>query len=106
MIDPKTTQAPHDCPGCGEPAYLGFGVPARCSNRECPFFCQELWADHVMALPDEDREPGQYLDIENEDTQPWIELPTLADLYAGKGVWRSHARNYKVAHFKKPLDDD
>ena len=62
MIDPKTAQAPHDCPGCGEPAYLGFGVPARCSNRECPFFCQELWADHVMALPDE--EVGQEFDID------------------------------------------
>lgn len=68
-IDQLTDPAPHTCPECGEPSYLGFFVPARCTNRLCVFFDQDLWVEHVMALPDE--EVGQEFDIEeDEDTIP------------------------------------
>ena len=84
MNDPKTGSAPHDCPDCGAPAYVGGpGMPCQCTNRECPFYSEDCWVLHVMELPDE--EVGQELDIEDEDTQPWIKMPSFQDLYATKG---------------------
>ena len=78
MNDPKTPSACHDCPNCGAPAYIGGpGMPTQCTSRECPFYSEDCWVLHVMELPDE--EVGQELDIENEDTQPWIKLPLVID---------------------------
>ena len=84
MNDPKTGSAPHDCPDCGAPAYVGGpGMPCQCTNRECPFYSEDCWVLHVMELPDE--EVGQELDIEDEDTQPYLKIPSFQDLYATKG---------------------
>jgi hypothetical protein len=67
-MDQKTGYAPHDCPECGSPSYIPFGLPAECTNRECVFYNQDCWVKHVMELPDD--EEGVEVDIEDEPTQP------------------------------------
>lgn len=71
MTIDTTPSAPHECPNCGEPAYLGFGVPAECTNRLCPFWSQDCWVKHVMEIPDD--ETGVEFEIEDdEDTLPGL----------------------------------
>lgn len=77
-----TPSAPHSCPECGQPGYLGFNVPAKCTNRLCRFWDQDTWVRHIMELPD-DGDPE--MEIEDEDTQPFLKLPSFSDLYANKG---------------------
>jgi hypothetical protein len=78
-MDPKTPSAPHDCPQCGEPAYIPFYGPAECTSRACPWFNLRCWSMHTMGLPDE--EEGEEFDIEEyEPTQPhglaaWLPSP-------------------------------
>ena len=76
--DPKTPSAPHDCPNCGEPSYLGLGVPGQCTNRECPFWSEDCWVKHVLELPDD--EEGVEFEIEDEPTIPFLKFPSLADM--------------------------
>ena len=77
-IDQKTPSAPHDCPNCGEPSYLGLGVPGQCTNRECPFWSEDCWVKHVLELPDD--EEGVEFEIEDEPTIPFLKYPSLADM--------------------------
>ena len=77
-IDQKTPSAPHDCPNCGEPSYLGLGVPGQCTNRECPFWSEDCWVKHVLELPDD--EEGVEFEIEDEPTIPFLKFPSLTDL--------------------------
>ena len=92
MNDPKTGSAPHDCPNCGAPSYVGGpGMPTQCTSRECPFYSEDCWVRWVMEIPDE--EVGQEFDIEDDEpTVPdggWLKMPTLKDQYANKGgPWR------------------
>lgn len=84
MTDPKTGSAPHACPECGEPCYIPFGLPAECTNRECLFYSEDCWVRHVMELPDQTcGEGGEEFDIEDEDTVPFLKLPSLTDLLHG-----------------------
>lgn len=53
--------APHTCPECGEPAYLGFNVPGRCVERSCRMYDQDLWVEWVILLPD--REEGVEFEV-------------------------------------------
>lgn len=81
MSEPKNDVAPHDCPECGEPSYLGFGVPARCVSRGCVFYDRGLWADYVMALPDDGMPEGtepDFFDLEEEPTNPGFGTPRLS----------------------------
>jgi len=70
--DSKTPAAPHDCPQCGEPCYIGFGINARCTNRECQWYDKDLWVEHVLSLPDEPDHIFPSLDIEDAPTQPKV----------------------------------
>jgi len=80
MNDPKTGSAPHDCPNCGAPSYVGGpGMPTQCTSRECPFYSEDCWVRWVMEIPDE--EVGQEFDIEDEDTQRYLKMPSLSDMY-------------------------
>lgn len=76
----RNQAAPHECPECGEPSYLGFGVPGKCVARGCAFYDVGLWCEWVMLLPDDgipkDSEPDYY-DIGDEDT------PTYGITFAG-----------------------
>jgi hypothetical protein len=83
-IDPKTGSAPHDCPECGSPAYIPFGLPALCTNRECLFYSEDCWVKHVTELPDD--EEGVEFDIGEEDTNPYLNMPQMQDLTAAKGL--------------------
>lgn len=69
----RNDAAPHECPECASPSYIGFGTQARCVSRECLFYCSQLWAEWVMLLPDDgmpkDSEPD-FFDLEEEDTNP------------------------------------
>jgi predicted RNA-binding Zn-ribbon protein involved in translation (DUF1610 family) len=51
-MNEQNNAAPHECPQCGEPAYLGFGIPAKCVQKGCLFYDAELWCEWVMLLPD------------------------------------------------------
>ena len=101
--DPKTGSAPHDCPDCGAPAYVGGpGMPCQCTNRECPFYSEDCWVLHVMELPDE--EVGQEFDIEDDEpTVPdggWLKMPSFIDLYATTGRSIVDALTPTVPHAK------
>ena len=88
MSDPLTPSAPHPCPSCGEPSYVGGpGMPTQCTSRECGFFSLDCWVRHVTELPDD--EEGVEYDIEDEPTQPgtysniglpMLDIPTLDEL--------------------------
>lgn len=90
-MESKTPSAPHACPNCGEPAYVGGpGFPAQCTSRPCPFYSEDCWARWVLELSDPgDPEP----DDESRDSRSgitWVspywtphsplDLPTLDDL--------------------------
>ena len=64
----QNNAAPHECPQCGEPAYLGFGVPAKCVQKGCLFYDATLWSEWVMELPDV---PDPVSDFEDEKTDPY-----------------------------------
>ena len=64
----KSDHAPHDCPQCGNPAYIGFGVNPKCTNLFCPWFDRETYVEHVLSLPDPG-DPEEDIDEEAE-TQP------------------------------------
>ena len=76
MSDPKTGSAPHDCPNCGSPAYIGGpGFPAQCTSRPCPFYSEDCWVRWVMELPDD----GDPLEIdEDAKTSPGLGVPTTS----------------------------
>ena len=48
----QNNAALHECPQCGEPAYLGFCLPAKCVQKGCLFYDATLWSEWVMELPD------------------------------------------------------
>lgn len=76
MTDPKTDAAPHDCTECGEPAYIPFHGPARCTNRGCARYDADIWKEHTMSLPDE--ETGVELEIdEDAPTMPSAPIKSL-----------------------------
>ena len=64
----QNNAAPHECPQCGEPAYLGFGIPAKCVQKGCLFYDATLWSEWVMELPDV---PDPVSDFEDEKTAPY-----------------------------------
>lgn len=72
VTEEKTGSAPHDCPNCGSPAYVGGpGMPTQCTSRVCPFYSEDCWVRWVMELPDE--EEGVEFEIEDdEDTLPGL----------------------------------
>jgi hypothetical protein len=57
--------APHKCPRCGKPAYLGFNVPARCSSPFCAFYDEQIGDEYTEEVTQALR-----ADFDNEDTQP------------------------------------
>ena len=82
MRKETTDAAPHECTECKEPAYIGFTGPARCTNHVCSRFDEQIWKEHVMAIPDEgDPEPlSQGISLADElfadeDTQPQYRFP-------------------------------
>ena len=107
MTDPKTPSAPHECPDCGEPAYIGFGLPAQCTSRECPFWSEDCWVKHVVELPDE--EIGVEFEIEDEPTHPkLLGLPTLDDYlfaYANPPPIKSLVYQQSRAKVQKAIDE-
>lgn len=76
---PKTPLYPHDCPDCGEPAYVGLGVPCLCSNPDCPFFDPKSLEDTGIDEGTED-----FLDDDKTDPQWTIPMPTIP---RGLGAW-------------------
>lgn len=81
--------APHRCAqgGCGEPAYIGFGVPCKCvglnsggHGMPCVFFDRKLYNEWVMLLPDDGipLDPTEPDFFDDEDTNPGV--PTLGFL--------------------------
>lgn len=71
-LDERNDAAPHICPECGSPAYLGVGVPGKCVQRGCVFYDATLWSEWVMLVPDLGDPPQDELDfgLEFEDTFP------------------------------------
>jgi len=68
----QTDYAPHKCTECGDPAYIPFTGPARCTNWKCNRFDLNIFKEHTMSLPDSgDPEPEE--DIENDPTQPRLQ---------------------------------
>ena len=74
---------PDICPECGCVCWIGL-MQVSCVNTHCRH--------------GSDKESNKYHDLlaKDEEKHPRLSLPSLSDLYAGKGVWRSHARSYKV----------
>ena len=49
--------APHTCVGrhsdgdpCGSPAYIGFGVPPKCTQRGCPYYDKQTAVEHAIEV--------------------------------------------------------
>jgi hypothetical protein len=78
MTDPKTPSAPHDCPQCGEPAYVGGpGMPAQCTQKGCIFYSEDAWVLHVLELPDVE-DPFEDVDTEPNGFAAWLPEPKLS----------------------------
>ena len=76
MTEPKTKDAPHDCPQCGEPCYLPFTGPPKCTSRACMHFDQEIWCEHIMETPED--ESGEEFEIdEDAETDPYLTYPNI-----------------------------
>lgn len=73
--------APHNCPECGCPAYLGFGVPARCVSPYCAFYDEDIcmeFSDEVIDRSELSKKEQLYLDEQlglwEDDTEPYLSV--------------------------------
>lgn len=104
----RNDAAPHPCPECGEPAYLGFNMPGKCTSRACVMYDADLWVEWIMKTPD----PGDPLPLhddflfEEEDTFPGIgSYKTLAAPTRG-GVLDSWGATLGIDRHPNESDDD
>lgn len=54
-------------------------MPTQCTSRECAFYSEDCWVKHVVELPD-DEGIGEEFEIEDEDTIPFLKIPSLSDM--------------------------
>ena len=97
----QTDHAPHECPECGEAAYIGMNN-VECTYYKCRHFHEDTWEAHILALPDEGDPP----DIEDDEpTQPqgkslsfdeWLADDDTQALSIPAPSWKRHAELRRI----------
>lgn len=96
----RNDAAPHECPQCGEPGYIGFGIPAKCIQKGCIFYDAGLWCEWAMLIPD-DGDPPPALDLDWDGDTPAYGtfrplLTTYRDICTGCGTSQDFQRSHST----------